>query len=299
MEQSCTSGFLSCLLSYYDYRHTSLLRRPSKALLVVPFVFFSLAISDLYAQRIIQGSVTDKTGATLIGANVFVKNTSTGTTTDINGNYTLSIDAEEEILVFSYIGYVTREVAIGPELRIDVILESSSTSLDEVVVVGFGTSTRRKLTTSISSVDQQVYDGAAKTNPLQALQGRMAGVYITQPSGATQSAMNVRVRGQTSINASNQPLVVIDGVITDTWGGLSLSGPGSSKLLGLDPNDIASVEVLKDGAATAIYGSRGANGIILITTKQGQFNTPPRVTVYYQVGASTRWVPRNPPCVLI
>ncbi|MDX1478820.1 MAG: SusC/RagA family TonB-linked outer membrane protein [Saprospiraceae bacterium] len=247
---------------------------------------FCLSCVFLQAQRTIEGTVTDQAGSPLIGANILVKNSDLGTTTDINGNYSLTLPADEAVLLVSYIGFRKEEVPVGTATRVDVQLSVSSTTLDEVVKWGYGTSSRRELTSSIVRLDQEVYAGASKTNPIKALQGRVPGVQITQASGATQSAMHVRIRGQTSISASNQPLVVIDGVISDAWGGFGLNGPGASKLLGIDPNDIASVEVLKDGAASAIYGARGTNGVILITTRQGTFNARPRVSVSYQSGFS-------------
>ncbi len=249
-------------------------------------ILTALVVVELKAQRVVGGTVTDEHGLPLIGANVLVKDGAAGTTTDVDGNFSLTLPADARTLIVSYIGFSSTEVEVGSEDRIEVILITTATTLQEIVKWGYGTSTRRKLTSSIASIDEEVYLGAAKTNAFQALQGRVPGVQISEASGATQTPMNIRIRGQTSINASNQPLIVIDGVITDTWGGHNYVSAGANNLLGIDPNNIASIEVLKDGAASAIYGARGSNGILLITTKQGQFNTAPKVTLSYQIGAS-------------
>lgn len=240
----------------------------------------------LLAQRSVSGTVTDETGVALIGATVYVKNSSIGTITGTDGYYLIELTDGTESLIFSYIGYTTREVLVGSQSQLDLVLMLGSTGLDEVVVTGFGETTRRSLTSSIASVDEKVFDGAIKTNALQVLQGRMAGVNITQPSGATTSIMGIRVRGETSINASNQPLIVIDGIVSDPVAGPSLRGPGANPWTNLEPNDIESVEVLKDGASAAIYGARGANGVLIITTKSGNYNTKPRTTVSYELGFS-------------
>ncbi|MDH3244034.1 MAG: SusC/RagA family TonB-linked outer membrane protein [Saprospiraceae bacterium] len=257
-----------------------------KKLFAYLFLIHVWGLTEVMAQRKISGIVTDEANMPLVGANVLVEGRETGTITEVDGEYMVEVQSSDSVLIFSYIGYRTQQIAIGPEDILNVVLTEESTSLDKIIVVGFGTSTRRKLTSAVESVNEEVYIGAAKATPLQALQGRMAGVQIIQSSGAVGSAMNVRIRGQTSINASNQPLYVIDGVITDTYTGFPFFGPGSDKMIGLDPNNIASVEVLKDGAAAAIYGARGANGVILITTKQGEFNMRPRVELSYQLGIS-------------
>jgi len=245
-----------------------------------------LCTEILLSQTTISGHITDESGSALIGATVYVKNSSIGTITDTEGYYLLELTDSTETLIFSYIGYTTREVLVGSQSQLDLMLIVGSTGLDEVVVTGFGETTRRALTSSIASVGEEVFDGAIKTNGLQALQGRMAGVNITQPSGATSSIMGIRVRGETSINGSNQPLIVIDGVVSDPVPGPGLAGPGANPWTNLEPNDIESVEVLKDGASAAIYGARGANGVLIITTKSGNYNTKPRTTVSYELGFS-------------
>ncbi len=243
-------------------------------------------LTKVCAQQLIQGTVTDEAGVPLIGVNIVSQGSASGAISGPDGTYSIRVSVMDSLLTFSYVGFLTREIRIGGQEIIDLVMTDVSIPLDEAVVVGFGTSTRRKLTSEIESADSKIYAGAVKATPLQALQGRLAGVQIVQSSGAVGAAMNVRIRGQTSINGSNQPLYVIDGIITDTYVGWPVGGPGSDKMIGLDPNNIASVEVLKDGAATAIYGARGSNGVILITTKQGEFNMPAKVELSYQVGLS-------------
>jgi len=243
---------------------------------------------SLMAQRTVSGVVTDESGEGLIGASVLVKGTGTGTVTDIDGSYSLEVPAGSETLVFSYTGYQTQEVPMGVSNVIDIILETSSELLDEVVVTGYGEQSRRRVTTNIASVDSRALENVSVQSFEGALQGRLPGVNITGNSGTLGAQQSIRVRGVGSINASNQPLYVVDGVIIN--GNIesqnALGGPGTNPLVNINPNDIESVDVLKDAAAAAIYGSRGSNGVILITTKSGKFNQRPTAQVNYYAGWS-------------
>ncbi|MDY0344587.1 MAG: TonB-dependent receptor [Lentimicrobium sp.] len=206
--------------------------------------------------RTITGTVTDaKDGTTIPGVNVLIKGTTQGTTTDIDGHYELSVPAPSDIIQYSFIGYTTKEVTLGDQQLINVALEVESQLLDEFVVIGYGTVRKSDLTGSVSSVKAKDLVKITSMNPTQALQGKVTGVQITSPSGAPGSAPVVRVRGVGTFNNAD-PIYVVDGAITDNISFLSSA-------------DIASMEVLKDASATAIYGSRGANGVILITTKSG------------------------------
>lgn len=212
-----------------------------------------------YAQeRTLTGKATDDTGGELPGVNVLLKGTATGTTTNAEGVYSLRVSDGTGTLVFSYIGYVTKEVAINNQSTIDVSLVPDIQSLNEVVVVGYGTVKKSDLTGSVTSIKPQEINAFPTTNPVQALQGRAPGVQVSQNTGAPGSGVSVRIRGANSIQGSNEPLYVIDGF------------PYSGNPTLLNNADIESVEVLKDASATAIYGSRGANGVVIITTKRGK-----------------------------
>jgi TonB-linked SusC/RagA family outer membrane protein len=224
----------------------------------------------------VRGKVIDENSAAMPGVNVLIKGTSTGTTTDSNGNYVLSIpeDAKSGSLVYSFIGYSTQEQSLVGRSVIDVQMVADVTSLSEVVVVGYGTQEKRDVTASIASINGEAIMKIANTNTLEAMKGQIAGVDVQQVNGRPGANPSVLIRGRRSINASNDPLFVVDGIpmssgtSTDTNGNTTTSG--SNPLNDINPADIASVEVLKDAAATAIYGSRGANGVILITTKRGK-----------------------------
>ena len=228
-----------------------------------------LAMSVGYAQdQTISGTVTSEEEGPLPGVNVLVKGTTLGTVTDLDGNYRISAPNEESILVFSSIGYTSQEIAVGNQSAIDVVLVPDVQSLSEVVVVGYGTQERRDLTGAVSSVDAEELKNVAITSVEQGLQGRVAGVNIVQQSGQPGAAMQVQIRGIGSIGNS-EPLYVIDGVpvINDN----NATGSSSTNALNsINPSNIASIEILKDASAAAIYGARAANGVVLITTKRGE-----------------------------
>ncbi len=229
-----------------------------------------LMLNVSYAQeRAISGTVTSEEEGGLPGVNILLKGTTVGTVTDVDGNYRISVEEEDPILVFSAVGYTTEEVSVGNQSTIDMLMLPDITSLSEVVVVGYGTQDRARVTGAISSVSSEEINQLPVPSVEQALQGRAAGVTVTN-NGAPGEGANVRIRGIGTVG-NNDPLYVIDGVPA---GGLN----------SINPNDIESVEVLKDASAAAIYGSRAANGVILITTKRGQAgDTKVSVDSYYGV----------------
>ena len=211
----------------------------------------------------VSGKVNDATtGRSMPGVNVFVKGTTNGTATDPRGKYDLSVSSESDTLVFSYIGYQTQEIPIQGRSKIDVRLKSKTISGQELVVVGYGTQKKSDLTGSISSVSDKDFNAGITTNPEQLIQGKAAGVQITQRSGDPNAPAVVNIRGVGSLRSGSSPLYVVDGV--------PLSGNANF----LDAQDIQSIDVLKDASATAIYGARAANGVILITTKKGSKGAP-------------------------
>jgi len=236
-----------------------------KLLLVLGLVLVS--IGAILAQRTVTGKVTDQNGEPLLGANVLVKGTTSGTISEVDGTYSILVPAGANVLVFSYTGFETLEVTLGASNVVDVVLESG-VQIEEIVVVGYGTQQKRDVTGSISQVKGESISDLVSPSFVQQLAGRAAGVQVTPPSGILGSAPQFRIRGVNSISSGTDPLIVIDGVpvISGDIGGFT----PANALADLNPADIASFEVLKDGAATAIYGSRASNGVVLITTKKGQ-----------------------------
>ena len=234
---------------------------------------------EVQQSKKITGTVSDAMGP-VIGASVVIKGTSNGVATDFDGNFTLQA-SQGQTLVVSYIGYLTKEIKIDGRAKYDITLEEDKKMLDEVVVVGYGTMKKSDLAGASSTMDEKAIKGANITNIDQSFAGRVTGVTAVQTSGAPGSSTSIRVRGQATINAGAEPLYVIDGVIVQSNGTSGASyglgdalGNGSvstvSPLSTINPNDIVSMEVLKDASATAIYGAQGANGVVLITTKRGK-----------------------------
>ncbi|MEO0628038.1 MAG: SusC/RagA family TonB-linked outer membrane protein, partial [Bacteroidota bacterium] len=239
----------------------------------------------LHAQQTVNGSVTDKGGEPLIGASIFVEGTTSGTVTDLNGDFTLDVPANAESFLVSYTGFESQQIFLTGQTSFSIILEEGDAILDEVVVTGYGTATRRRLTTSVASIGTEAYDAITVSSFENALQGRLPGVVLTSNAGTLGAQTGIRVRGVGSINSDNQPLFVVDGVILESnTEGFAFGGPGTNPLVNLNPADIESIDVLKDAASAAIYGSRGSNGVILITTKSGKFNSEARITLNHQVG---------------
>ena len=207
---------------------------------------------------LISGTITDEQSQPLPGVNILVKGSSVGTTSDANGAYSISVEDENSTLVFSFIGFLTQEVAIANQTTINVIMAADVTSLQEVVVVGYGEVKKSDLTGSVASIKSEELNAYPATNLVQSLSGRAPGVQISQNTGAPGSSISVRIRGTNSLQGSNEPLYVVDGF------------PYSGNPTLLNNVDIESIQVLKDASATAIYGSRGANGVVIITTKRGK-----------------------------
>lgn len=240
-------------------------------LLLGAFLCFGMAKAQT-----VSGTVSDANGP-LPGASVLVKGTTNGTQTDFDGNYTLNNVEDAATLVFSYIGYKTVEIAVNGQSSINVTLEEDAQALDEVVIIGYGQTTVKDATGSVTAVTSEDFNGGVIASPEQLIQGKTAGVQITQASGEPGAGMNLRIRGSNSIRSNNNPLFVVDGVplsgeSTTPSGGDVINGSNATRnpLNFINPNDIESMSILKDASATAIYGSRGANGVVIITTKSGK-----------------------------
>ena len=246
-------------------------------------------VQSIYAQDAISGSVTDNSGSPLPGASIVEKGTTNGTQTDFDGNYTISADGNAT-LVFSYVGFATQEIAIGGRTSINVSLAEDASQLSEVVVVGYGTQRKADLTGAVGSIGANEIVSKPLTSPDQALAGTISGVNITNRSGDPGAPISVLIRGVGTAGKTD-PLWVIDGVPIVQTTNISVntsSTTDSNPLAGLNANDIQSIDVLKDAASTAIYGSRAANGVIIVTTKRGKSGAA-RVTYdSYISSASTR-----------
>ncbi len=232
------------------------------------------AVADL--DKTVTGKVSAANGEYLPGVSVTVKNTTQGTITNVNGEFSLSVPGDDAVLVFSFIGYQSREVTVGSQSNFAIQLSTSEKALDEVVVIGYGSVKKSDVTGSVVSIKSEELKAVPVTTFDQALQGRAAGVQVVQSTGAPGGETNIRIRGTSSVNASSEPLYVIDGMLINSDGGeMSVGGRGPriGALSTINPGDIESIEILKDASATAIYGSRGANGVVLITTKKGKNNT--------------------------
>lgn len=217
-----------------------------------------LSTFTIQAQNLVKGKVTDETGAGMPGVNVIVKGTTSGTTTDSDGNYSIDVPSNDAILLFSFIGYQTEEVTVGGRTTIDLPLKLSTETLSEVVVVGYGTAKKSDITGSLVRVTEESLREVPVANVSQALQGRAAGVEINSTSSRPGGGAQIRVRGSRSLTGSNDPLIVVDGI------------PFNGDINDINPSDIVALDVLKDASATAIYGSRGSNGVILVSTRRGK-----------------------------
>ena len=265
-------------------------RTTTRGLVVLILALFLPGL--ISAQNTITGKITDKgDGSPLPGVNILVKGATNGTISDVEGTFSLSVQGENPILVFSSIGYLTQEIAVGNQQEVAVQMTEDIASLEEVVVVGYGTQKKSNITGAIASLSGEELEQVQVASFDQAIQGRAAGVYVTSNSGQPGGGISVRIRGIGSINNSN-PLYVIDGVIVGA-GNSETSNPLST----LNPNDIESVEVLKDAASAAIYGARAANGVVLITTKRGATGQPVlSYNGYYGVQVPTSNLPPTNEC---
>ena len=217
------------------------------------------------AQSVVKGTVNDEAGEPIIGATVRVMGAKTGAVTDINGKFSVDAASNAQIEV-SYVGYVTQRVPVGGKSSLTITLKEDNTTLNDVVVIGYGTQRRESVTGSVANIGGEKLNQIQASNAAQALQGRVAGVLMTQTSSKPGAEMQIRIRGQRSLSASNDPLIVLDGI------------PFMGNLSDINPADIKSMDILKDASATAIYGSRGANGVIIITTEKGAMGTPAKVS---------------------
>ncbi len=243
------------------------------------FITLFLNATGAFAQNQINGLITDAQGEPLIGASILVQETNSGTVTDIDGLYELNLPPNAKVLVVSYTGYEDQEVTINNRTEINIVLAESVSLLDEVVVVGYGTQKRSKISGAVSTVTAEEITEAPILRTEQALQGRIAGVQVSQNSGSPGSALTVRVRGIGTINNSD-PLYIVDGIPVE---GIDF----------LNPNDIESINVLKDAASSAIYGARGANGVVLITTKGGKINQEGKISYDAYYGIQSPWKQMN------
>lgn len=236
-------------------------------------------------QRVVTGRVTDDSGSGMPGVNVIRKGTTVGTATNGSGNFSIET-VEDDVLVISFIGYITQEIRVGTQSNISVVLAEDIATLNEVVVVGYGEMRRADLTTAQTTISSQDIGRTINTTLEQAIQGRSAGVYVTQNTGAPGGGISVNIRGVNSINGSNEPLYVVDGVQIQG----SISASGTNPLSSLNPSDIESMEILQGPSATAIYGSRGTNGVVLITTKRGKQGD---IKISYDFTYSLQTAPEN------
>ena len=244
------------------------IKMPFRMLVLMLGLFLSVGA---FAQMDVKGHVKDAQGEPIIGATVRVANTQTATITDFDGNFTLKANAGADIVV-SYIGYQDATVKAAPS--VEIVLQEDNAVLNEVVVIGYGQVKKSDLTGSVSALKPDSKNKGLVVNPQDMLAGKVAGVNIISNDGAPGSGAQIRIRGGSSLNASNDPLIVIDGLAMDNEGVKGLSNPLSM----INPQDIESFNVLKDASATAIYGSRGSNGVIIITTKKGRKNTKPTIS---------------------
>lgn len=261
--------------------------------IALPVFLLLFTFSTALAQnRTITGKVTDsKDSSPLVGATIQIKGSRSGTTTNMSGDFSITVPASAKTLEVSAVGYESQEVPIDSD-NLTILLVASTSALEEVVVVGYGTARKKDLTGSVASVQEKDFNRGVITAPDQLIQGKAAGVLVINNTGQPGGSTTIRVRGTSSIRSGNQPLFVIDGVPLSggssrpgTGGGGDYGSDGGNPLNFINPNDIASMEILKDASATAIYGSRGANGVILITTKRGKSGAP-QLNAIASVGVS-------------
>ncbi|RFS18377.1 TonB-dependent receptor [Emticicia sp. C21] len=269
-------------------KHLSTSPPPLKYLLGV-ILFAAVCMPQVYAQKAIfasvkdsrsvsnvdskiveltvKGKVTDAgTGEPLVGCSVILKGTQKGTTTDVNGSYSITVPDEKSVLVFGFIGYTKQEVTVGNNSTLDVQLKSEAADLAQVVVIGYGSAAKKDMTGAVKSLKSSEFNKGIINSPEQLLQGKVAGVNVTSASGEPGASQSITIRGPGGLRTGSTPLFILDGMALDN----SSTGGATNPLTFLNPQDIESIDVLKDASATAIYGSRGANGVVLITTKKGK-----------------------------
>jgi TonB-dependent SusC/RagA subfamily outer membrane receptor len=236
----------------------------TKVFLLISGLFFLLQVQA--QQRMLTGTITDSNdGSPLPGATVVLKGTTVGTATNYNGEYQINVKTGD-VLVVSFVGYEPQEIPISEESVLNLSLNPSTINVDEVVVIGYGTVAKEDATGSITAIDSKDFNSGVISSPQELLSGKVSGVVITSKGGIPGAGSNIRIRGGSSLRANNEPLIVIDGFPIDN----SDLGGQSNALSTINPNDIEKFTVLKDASATAIYGSRASNGVIIITTKRGK-----------------------------
>jgi TonB-linked SusC/RagA family outer membrane protein len=260
-----------------------------KSLIFTALLLF--VASFTYAQFTATGTIKDEAGETLVGATVQEKGTSNGVASDINGNFSINVGSNNAVLVISYTGYASQEVAVSSSNpKVNIVMKSGATDLTELVVVGYGETRKEAITGAVTTLKSDQIEQVPLGSIEQTLQGNVAGLQSNMSNGQPGANVSVRIRGQGSISASSEPLYVIDGIPIAS-GSQTFSNETSNPLASINPNDIESVSVLKDASATAIYGSRGANGVILITTKSGRRGKP-KVELKTQLGFNN-WAVNN------
>jgi iron complex outermembrane receptor protein len=259
-------------------RSKPVLRLTTLLLLIGTTVLLSSALMAEDQQKTVTGRITDNTGQALPGVNILEKGTLNGAISDVDGKFTLTVASSNSVLVFSFVGYTSQEVTVGTQTTVNITFVESATALDEIVVVGYGTQQRRAISSSVTNVTEKNFNAGLTRTAADFIQGKVAGLTITTSTGDVTAEQSMRLRGTSSLTGSSEPFVVIDGVP-----GLSLNS--------VAPQDIESISVLKDASAAAIYGSRSASGVILITTKKGIQN---RTTVDYNVYGAIDIVSNKP-----
>jgi TonB-dependent starch-binding outer membrane protein SusC len=245
---------------------------------ILSLLLFGFAISFACAQgKTIKGKVTSEAEGPLPGVNVVLQGTTVGAMTDANGNYSINVPGPQAVLVYSFISYTTQTITVGTQTTIDVVLAPALSELNEVVVTGYGTQKKREVTSSITSMKADEFNKGSVNNPVELIQGKVSGLSISKAGGDPNGGFDIRLRGMSTIGANLGPLVIIDGVI-------------GGDLANVDPNDIESINVLKDGSAAAIYGTRGSSGVILVQTKKGKKGT---AVIDYNVYATAEMVAKN------
>jgi iron complex outermembrane receptor protein len=230
-------------------------------------------------ERTVKGTVTSEAEGPLPGVNVLIQGTMKGAVTDADGNFSITVPGPEAVLVFSYVSYTSQSIAVGTQSTINVVLAAETTALGEIVVIGYGTQKKNEVTSSVVSVKSDEFNKGNVSDPVQLIQGKVSGLSISRPGGNPNASYNIRLRGLSTIGANTQPLVVIDGVI-------------GGNLENVDPNDIESINILKDGSGAAIYGTRGSSGVIIVTTKKGRAGS---AVIDYNVYATVENVAKTVP----
>lgn len=252
-----------------------------KKVIFFPLLLSLFVSSGLHAQTMqVKGDVIGVNGQPIAGVVVMTKGSSNGTATDPNGHYSINVPNAKSVLTFSFLGYTTQEIVVGTRKEINITLTEDQISLEELVVIGYGTMRKRDVTGAISSINASTIEERAPVNVFDALQGQAAGVQIISGSGSPGSSTDIRIRGTSTFGDGYKPLYIVDGVQYES-------------IDDINPSDIQSIEVLKDAASSAIYGSKSANGVILVTTKVGNKDKP-RVDLRYlhSIGQLSRTLPR-------